>query len=138
MTLNKIDQQYQCPKIIYIDINTDINHDKYKIFKKEEQMAGWTFHESRMWTRKGYKGQKDTNIDIVITKAVQKDNIEVNWGFLTDCSDHVPVHVRYYCRDMEKIFDSTLTTVKYKKQMKWKSRELLKELFLARTENAVE
>ena len=43
-----MDQQYQCPKIIYIDINTDIQHEKYKEFKNETTMKGWKFHESKM------------------------------------------------------------------------------------------
>ena len=28
---------------------------------------GWQFHESKDWTRKGFNGQKDSNIDIIIT-----------------------------------------------------------------------
>ena len=68
------------PKMIYMDLNEDVNSknfDKIEEFCSKEQ---WKIYKSNTWTRKGNKGQKDTNIDVIFTHNMNKDNVAVKFG----------------------------------------------------------
>ena len=56
--------------MIYIDMNTDVDNEKYKKFKEFIEIQGWKCHESISWTRKGWDNQKNSNIDIIVTYAI--------------------------------------------------------------------
>ena len=73
--LSYLNEQYIYPKIVYLDINTDIGDRKYKEWKHSTESDGWEIHESQTWTRKGYGKHKDTNIDIVATYNIEKESI---------------------------------------------------------------
>ena len=40
---------------------------------------GWTIWKCHGWTRKGTGTQRNTNIDIILTKNINNERIEVNW-----------------------------------------------------------
>ena len=37
-------------------------------------------HKNDSWTRKGNKGQKNTNIDIVFTQNMNQEHVQVKYG----------------------------------------------------------
>ena len=41
MNIDKLDEDYIIPKILYVDVNADIGDIKYLIWKKEQKNKGW-------------------------------------------------------------------------------------------------
>ena len=94
MNIDKLDEDYIIPKILYVDVNADIGDIKYLIWKKEQKNKGWNIIESKKWTRKGHANQKDTNIDITMVKQIPMKWIEVEYmRYEKIISDHVGVKV---------------------------------------------
>ena len=50
---------------------------------------------------------------------------------MNEYSDHVPIFIKYRIENANKIIDSTKIMVKNQKKMRWKSRELLYDLYMA-------
>ena len=43
--MNSIDQRYRQAIILHLDVNTDINNEKYLKFKRQMKMENWQFYE---------------------------------------------------------------------------------------------
>ena len=84
---------YEIPMIVYIDINTEITESTYKNWKKDSIAQGWKIHEMNEWTRKGAgSSQKNTNIDIVITRDIEEDDLRIKLlEYKEIISDHRPI-----------------------------------------------
>ena len=39
--------------------------------------TGWIIHETNKWARKGNGKQQDTNIDIIATRGIKQENIQI-------------------------------------------------------------
>ena len=74
---------------------------------------------------------------MIVTKHINRKEINIRWGEINECSDHVPIYVTYNSEDMEKVIDSTRIMVRCRKKMEWKSRELLYNLFQADSEQEI-
>ena len=53
----------------------------------------WSCLESEKWTRKGFGDQKNSNIDIIMTHLIRKEDIEIKFLDKIDISDHVPIEI---------------------------------------------
>ena len=77
-----IDKKYKVPKCIYIDLNSDVTKDWACKVLEEIEVEGWKVHRNENWTRKGYAGQEDSNIDIIIYKDMDPSCIQIStWEF---------------------------------------------------------
>ena len=65
--LNDLDDSYQWPKVVYMDINTDVTHKKFIEWEQTLPSKGWNIYKSTVWTREGKGNQANTNIDVVLT-----------------------------------------------------------------------
>ena len=93
-TLDNLNDAYKWPKVVYLDINTDVNHQKFKEWESTLPARGWNIHKSNEWTRKGKARQKVTNIDIILTHNVPSDRTVVKTGRFNEIiSDHKPIYV---------------------------------------------
>ena len=57
--------------------------------------TGWTIHEVEGWTRRR-KNEKErkTNIDIIATTRIPRDNIDIKKGdYNGEISDHIPIEI---------------------------------------------
>ena len=45
--------KYNLPTIVYLDINTDVEHQTYKKWKRNMTERGWIILQTNSWTRKG-------------------------------------------------------------------------------------
>ena len=54
---------------------------------------GWNCIESKKWTRKGYGNQNNSNIDIIMTHLIDKDDIKIEFMRKLDISDHIPIQI---------------------------------------------
>ena len=73
----------------------------------------------------------------MITKHIDKKELEIKWGEINEHSDHVPIYISYKAANTSKIMDSTKIMVRNQKKMKWKSRELLYDLFKAESNDEI-
>ena len=54
--------------------------------------TGWIIHETSSWTRKGAGKQKDTNIDVVVTRGISEESMQlVQKEHDPNVSDHKPL-----------------------------------------------
>ena len=58
-------------------MNTDVNDEKYIETEGLMRKRNWRSYKSAEWTRKEVKNQKNTNIDIILTKNIPQDLIKV-------------------------------------------------------------
>ena len=81
------------PKLIYIDINADIQTKQYITWKNKMIRRDWNFQESATWTRKGYgKKMKNSNIDIIISQYIPENEIKITFlDQWQSISDHKPI-----------------------------------------------
>ena len=63
--------------IIYVDMNTDVTDEKFIEIEGKIRKRNWMSHKSAQWTRKGVKNQKNTNIDIILTRNIPQELIKV-------------------------------------------------------------
>ena len=66
--MNDLNDAYKWPKLLYIDVNTDVEHKKFKEWEATLENRKWKIYKSNNWTRRGKGKQKNTNIDVKIYK----------------------------------------------------------------------
>ena len=78
---------------MYLDINSDIKTKEFKRFEEKMIIKGWTIWKSEKNTRISNSNKiKDTNIDIIATKAIKRDVIDIKWQrHNIILSDHVGI-----------------------------------------------
>ena len=75
--MNDLNDAYKWPKILYIDVNTDVEHKKFKDWEITVKDRKWHLYKSSSWTRRGKGRQKNTNIDVILTYDIPPDIVKV-------------------------------------------------------------
>ena len=92
--MNDLNDAYKWPKLLYIDVNTDVEHKKFKEWEATLENRKWQIYKSNNWTRRGKGKQKNTNIDVILTYDIPPDIIKVRVGEqIEKISDHKPIVV---------------------------------------------
>ena len=98
-----IDHKYNHPKCIYMDFNCDMEEEWASKIITSIRIEGWKVWINNSWTRKGYTGQKNSNIDIILYKGFQKEGIKVTpWEYDGNLSDHKAIQVDIKVEGIDK------------------------------------
>ena len=99
---NELDDAYKWPKLVCMDINTDVEHKKFIEWEKTLPSRGWEVLKNNDWTRKGKNKQKDTNIDIILTKGIPLGAIHAQAGnYDILISDHKPITIQILDQNLQ-------------------------------------
>lgn len=126
--LEGLDLEYSYPKIVYVDTNTEVTS---RIFERLEEKLGrknWQVHKCKIWTRKGYGLQKNSNIDVILTKNVDMGRVRIKWlPYQERLSDHRLIQVELLDQNIRS-GERLVRLVRAKKHERWASIRLLEDL----------
>ena len=127
--LNELDDAYKWPKLVCMDINTDVEHKKFVEWENTLARRGWEVLKNNDWTRKGKNKQKDTNIDVILIKGIPLGSIQAQAGEYDDLiSDHKPITIQIRDQDFHPEQISQRDLIIDKGVLKQSSRFLLQDI----------